>query len=118
MGINFVWKENEANKYRQIIRDPYRMAAVVTKKRSYKGKGLDVAYAMNGKLYLHKTAINDQTYHQYQVGDTISVSICKNDHSLALLTTDLSKENVTRFLGKDADAYWAKYRGNQVKTNQ
>lgn len=103
MVIYFLWKEREADKYRRILRNPYRVMGTVTEKRSYKGRGMDVEYSVNGEQFEHKTAIDDRTYNKYQVGDTISLTICKDDPSLALLTWNLRKEKVDRFLGKGSN---------------
>lgn len=102
MGIYFIWKEREADKYKRILRNPYRVMGVITKKRSHKGKGMDVEYSANGKQFKYKTAIDDRIYNNYQVGDTISLTICKDDPSLALLTWQLRKEKVERFLGDES----------------
>ncbi len=109
----FVWKKYETNTYRRILQNPHQIVAIVTEKRSYKGKGIDVEYLVNGQTYEHKTGIDNQTYQRYKVGDTISVTICRDDPSLALLTMDINKKKLKRFLGEDAGRYWEEYKRKQ-----
>jgi hypothetical protein len=111
--IYFMLKEREADKYRRILQNPYPMEAIVTEKRNYKGKGIDVEYTVNDQIYEYKTLIDNHTYQQYQVGDTISVTICQDDPSLALLTMEINKEKLKRFLGEDAGRYWEEYKKNK-----
>jgi len=100
--IYFALKERIADKYRLILRNPYPTKGIVTERRSYKGKRIDVEYSVNGKQYEYKTGVDDQTYDQYQVGDTISLTVCKDDPSFALLTIQLKKSKMERFLPTEA----------------
>lgn len=114
-GVYFLLKSKEADKYRLVIKNPLAAMGVVIEKRAYKGKGMDVYYSVDGRTYEYKTSINGQVYNRYQVGDTISLTVCKNDPSFALLTLEINRAKLERFLGKEADTYMDIWRSKSPK---
>ncbi|MDI9873399.1 hypothetical protein [Flectobacillus rivi] len=71
MDINF--EETQA----EILSNPIYIKGVITTKRSYKGKGIDVAYLIGGKKYLLTTGVKTEFYKQYEVGDTVEIVYSK-----------------------------------------
>ncbi|MDJ1499476.1 DUF3592 domain-containing protein [Xanthocytophaga agilis] len=105
-GIFILWDKYQSYKYRRILENLQVVTGLVTDKHDYKGLGIDIEYEVEGQNYTYKPAISNQTYERYQVGDTISVTICKSEPSLALLTLNINnKEKLRRFLGEDTTNY-------------
>jgi hypothetical protein len=99
IGIIYQFGKNSVSEvYSCVLQTPFTILGKVTAKRNYKGKGIDVAYLINKKKYEYKTGIDIKTYNLYQIGDTISVVVCRNDPSKALLKIELSSELIERFM--------------------
>lgn len=84
MDINF--EETQA----EILSNPIYTKGVITTKRSYKGKGVDVAYLIGGKKYLLTTGVKTEFYKQYEVGDTVEIVYSKKNPNVVLLKHDLN----------------------------
>jgi hypothetical protein len=99
IGIIYQFGKNSVSEvYSCVLQTPIDILGKVIAKRNYKGKGIDVEYLIDKKKYKYKTGIDNKTYNLYQIGDTISVVVCRNDPSKALLKMELSNELIERFV--------------------
>ena len=102
-GVYFLQQSKLADRYRLVIKNPLIVTGVVIHKSAYKGNGMNVYYSVGGREYEYKTSVNGQIYNRYQVMDTISLAVCREDPSVALLVLEINRDKLERFLGEEAD---------------
>lgn len=73
---------------KEILKNPVHHIGVVTKKRSYKGRGFDVEYFVNKEKYSFGTGVSNETYSKFKYGDEIEIIYNKLDPSQAILKID------------------------------
>lgn len=73
----------------EILKNPVYTTGVVAKKRSYKGKGMDIEYFVNKEPYILSTGVSTETYRKYNLGDEIEIVYNKLNPSQAMLKDDL-----------------------------
>lgn len=73
----------------EILKNPVHTKGTVIKKRSYKGKGIDVEYFVNNETYTLDTGVKTDTYKKYKYGDEIEIVYNKLNPSQAMLKEDL-----------------------------
>ncbi len=98
--IFIIWEvsSNQITKnYERVLADPKEIVGFVIKKSYIKGKDIEVDYTYLGKKYNYETSIDDNNFYKYQIGDTITVVICENDPTTALLKIELNKERFKQF---------------------
>jgi hypothetical protein len=74
----------------EILANPIYTKGVITSKRSYKGKGIDVVYHIGGKKYTLNTGVKTEFYKRYEVGDTVEIVYSKKNPDVVLLKHDLN----------------------------
>ena len=74
----------------EILSNPIYAKGVITSKRSYKGKGVDIGYLVNGKKYSLNTGVKTEFYKRHKVGDSVEIVYSKKNPNVVLLKHELN----------------------------
>jgi hypothetical protein len=74
---------------KEVLANPVYSKGIITAKRTYKGKGADIEYYVEGKKYELKTGITTEFYKHYKIGDTVDIVYLKSNPNLVILSYDL-----------------------------
>ncbi|MDJ1494809.1 hypothetical protein QNI19_17855 [Cytophagaceae bacterium DM2B3-1] len=85
--LDYAYQKNKE----EILSNPAYCKGVIVSKRSYKGKGADIDYSVNGEEYTLKTGITTKFYNEHPVGDSVDIIYSKRDPDTAILEYELKK---------------------------
>lgn len=84
-AIIYYVRRVDEQKTKRIHESPAFTNGLVIRKRSYKGKGMDVKYVVGQEEYELVTGVSSALYWKYQIGDSIEVEYLSTDPSTARL---------------------------------
>ncbi len=77
----------------EIQSNPVYSSGIIVSRRTYKGKGIDIEYFVNGKRYILKTGITTEFYKKYKIWDSVDIVYSKKNPGTALLKEDFVPSN-------------------------
>jgi hypothetical protein len=81
---------DEYSTQEEVLANPEYVKGIITQKRTYKGKGVDIDYFVKGEKLQLSTGISTEFSNLYQVGDSVEIVYSKRNPSIAILRYDLN----------------------------
>jgi hypothetical protein len=85
-------KQNNQQKRAFILKDPGVATGIITRRRTYKNRGVSVTYQVGGRDYTVRARTTRAFLRSHRKGDTTAVVYAKADPSKALLKATLLRE--------------------------
>ncbi len=73
----------------EILSNPVYVKGIIIAKRSYKGKGADIEYIVNGKPYVLSKGITTEFYEQHKLWDEVDIVYSKKNPEVCLLKEEI-----------------------------